>query len=189
MTTGTATPLQMEAPSHTPAQTRDGSALGAPPCSASPIDRVIKWRTENPEEFERVKRAGLKASAKAVAAARRIQKKYQYQNWLKQKHLAKYQSTPEHIRAIEWAIEDEHGNRFEFRNLVVFIKGNPDLFDPADIIWKRNAAGGERCRAYNGLASLRPTASRLKESWKGWSWSWPNIGIDKTDTTGKDANP
>jgi DNA (cytosine-5)-methyltransferase 1 len=32
MTTGTATPPQMEAPSHTPAQTRDGSALGAPLC-------------------------------------------------------------------------------------------------------------------------------------------------------------
>jgi len=36
MTTGTATSPQMEAPSHTPAQTRDGSALGAPLCSGFP---------------------------------------------------------------------------------------------------------------------------------------------------------
>jgi hypothetical protein len=35
MTTGTATPQQVEEPSHTPAQTRDGSALGEPPCSRS----------------------------------------------------------------------------------------------------------------------------------------------------------
>ena len=41
MTTGTATSLQMEAPSHTPAQTRGGSALGAPLCSLSLVPCTI----------------------------------------------------------------------------------------------------------------------------------------------------
>jgi len=56
MTTGTATPLQMEAPSHAPAQTRDGSALGAPACwpLSSFLDRGrLLWR-----QYVTIKRTG-----------------------------------------------------------------------------------------------------------------------------------
>lgn len=46
MTTETAAPPQMEAPSHNPASSLNGSALGAPPCSPVRVtlSRKVGWR-------------------------------------------------------------------------------------------------------------------------------------------------
>jgi len=125
MTTGTATSPQMESPSHTPAQARDGSALGAPPCS-----EFLEW------------------SAKAG-----------------------YATCTSDIQLALW--EAWQAGRKTARDLIAMWELT--LRNRNGITWNEMDAG-DTMRLRRSVDELRAVII-------------PNIGIDKTDTTEKRANP
>lgn len=74
---------------------------------------------------------------------------------------------PGHHRAISFRFHSPDGYLFEGPNLSDFVRNNPDLFEPDDVVWKPQRPGGRdiNCRAVRGLSSIR--TGRVN-TWKGW---------------------
>lgn len=136
---------------------------------ASNIARVLAWREKNPEEYQKRRIEGLKNSPKAVAAARRVNKEHKKANWEKLSKQAKFQKGPAHIRSEEWKLKSPDNVIYTFINLADFVRNNTGLFNPEDIVCKTLDKMAS-CRAYAGLATLRPTNAKAASSWKGWVW-------------------
>jgi hypothetical protein len=135
----------------------------------SRIARVLAWRKKNPEEFQKRRTEGLRNSPKAVAAARRVAKEYKKANWEKLSKQARFQKGPEHIRSEEWKLKSPDNVIYTFINLADFVRNNAELFNPEDLACKTLDKMAS-CRAYAGLAMLRPTNAKTASSWKGWVW-------------------
>jgi hypothetical protein len=57
-----------------------------------------------------------------------------------------------------------------------FVRTNPGLFSPEDVIWKSNPPGGQWCRATGGIVRLLSKGYDYKNNrpysrgtWKGWT--------------------
>ena len=90
-------------------------------------------------------------------------------------HMAKYYADPkrkrseEHYAAKWWRVRSPMNVVYEFKNLHVFIKNNPSLFDPETIVYKKYGPTLS-CRAYKGIGGLRPNFRNTRGSWRGWTW-------------------
>lgn len=73
------------------------------------------------------------------------------------------------IHAKEWTLIAPDGQIYRIRNLYEFVRKNPHLFRPADVVWKRTGgrrgSGGEYCNATSGILNIK---SGKTKSWKGW---------------------
>ena len=74
-----------------------------------------------------------------------------------------------HVTAKAWSVRDPTGRTYRFNNLSYFVRQNEDLFNKEDTVWRRGG-NSMRCRAMQGVASLRPETKRTAGSWKGWVW-------------------
>lgn len=70
-------------------------------------------------------------------------------------------------KAKTWTLKSPDNKTYTFTNLMHFVRTNPHLFDPDDVVWRTKSNGVEWCRASSGLALL---AKRKKAPtrWKGW---------------------
>lgn len=72
------------------------------------------------------------------------------------------------IHAKKWHITSPDNKIFIIKNLNQFVRDNPELFLPGDVIFKRTGGkrgeGGEYCNATSGLAH----AAAIGRLWKGW---------------------
>lgn len=134
----------------------------------SRVCAIINWRLNHPEEYERRKREGLRASPKVKAHMKRLHSKERERKArLTRSKMPMFQSTEFHPEAKWWFLRSPRGQIYKFRNLVKFIRDHSDLFDPIDVVWIPAGTWGLKCRAYGGLAQLR--SQHL--SWKGWTWA------------------
>lgn len=157
------------------------------PASPPPTARLLKWRSEHPEEYQAKRLAGLRASPKVVAAARMVHKLY------KEKRMASRSSNPrcakglQNAAALIWRLRDPSGRAHEFKNLAEFVRQNAHLFEPHHVVWTRRG-NGTSCLAYSGIAGLRPykrngqPKPRVEGSWFGWTWV---SGIEDIETPRK----
>ena len=89
---------------------------------------------------------------------------------------------PNMARPQNQPITSPTGRVYEFTNLHHFIRQNPHLFAPDDVVWRRQGGkrgtGGEYCLASAGLQNV--VRGRQKK-WKGWDAeliSAPSTQID-----------
>ena len=141
----------------------------------SPAMRLVSWRLKNRDEYNRLRILGLKNSAMAIAAARRVGVDF------KEKRLAERAKNPRSQKGIQnataqnWKLRNSRGVVFYFKNLADFIRRQPCLFDDDDVRWVFRGTS-EICRAYSGLSSIKPILKngkpkkRVEGSWKGWTW-------------------
>ena len=77
---------------------------------------------------------------------------------------------PSHFASISGYLRDSFGKVWHFINLTHFVRENPDLFAPEDVIWKHYRKGrAVWCNARGGLGSLFKRSGRVRGSWKGWT--------------------
>ena len=67
--------------------------------------------------------------------------------------------------AKEWRLRSPTGDIYIFRNLALFLRQNPALFEPDDLRPMRVG-----CRAQQQLRRLRPEKPACRQAWKGWTW-------------------
>jgi len=77
-------------------------------------------------------------------------------------------SSVTNCNAKSWRLRSPSNTVYEFRNLLLFVKENQNLFDPSDVIPHKSSPRG--CRASVGLNSLNPYVKSPRGSWKGWIW-------------------
>ncbi len=81
---------------------------------------------------------------------------------------------PGHYLSEFMHLRDPRGREWIFRNTHHFVRTHPDLFDPADTVFRVRGYGKHKrhttawCRATVGLLSLRRRV-RVSGSWKGWT--------------------
>ena len=65
-----------------------------------------------------------------------------------------------------------NGRVYTGKNLRLFVRNSPHLFEPDDVVWKpyKEKHAADWCRAANGLASLSPNKKHPLNVWKGWTW-------------------
>lgn len=71
------------------------------------------------------------------------------------------------IKAKTWVVLDPNNQQYEFTNLLHFVRQNPHLFEPNDVIWRKKANGVEWCLAASGIGGLA-RQSNPPTNWKGW---------------------
>lgn len=79
-----------------------------------------------------------------------------------------------HVTAKGFRFRNPDNRVFYGKNIAEFVRANPHLFIPEDVIWrsqkKKRITAPKTCRAVNGLLSLRPNRKHPRGSWKGWTW-------------------
>lgn len=70
-------------------------------------------------------------------------------------------------KAKTWTLKSPDNKTYTFANLMHFVRTNPHLFEPDDVVWRIKPNGVEWCRASSGLAMLA-RRTRAPASWKGW---------------------
>lgn len=80
----------------------------------------------------------------------------------------------QHKSSKEWGLVDPTGNVHRFKNLKAFIQSHRQMFTDYQLGIPEGSANRGRCRAHNGLATLRPGTRSDRpnpRSWYGWTWS------------------
>ena len=135
--------------------------------------RLLEWRAKNPELFESRRIQGMRNSPLVRENLQRIHRECKDAWHASARKNPKLNATTQHIAAKLWVLRDPTGKTHEFRNLKKWVRDNENLFDAEDVIWKLN--GGQEnqawCRAFQGLARLRPSSSKLLPEWHGWTWA------------------
>jgi hypothetical protein len=89
---------------------------------------------------------------------------------------------PTNQRSIEGVLRSPENKLYPFRNLTHFVRENPQLFAPEDVVWKKERHAIQ-CRASRGLIGLFGHSKDVRGSWKGWTrYSW----VEHTFNAGDD---
>lgn len=141
--------------------------------SASRLEPVKRWRLEHPELFEQRRIEGMKKSDLVRENLLRLHREKKTEWRRSARKNPKLRATVEHIAAKEWSLKAPNGLVHRFRNLKQFLRGNAELFDAEDVVWKEVPGRPSQawCRAFHGLSRLRPSCVKLLPDWKGWTWS------------------
>ena len=92
---------------------------------------------------------------------------------------------PDHWKAKYWIIKTPDNEIIHGWNLNELVRTHAELFDPADIVWRRSS-----CKAVKGLLRLfemkKDGSGPRTLSWKGWMIGdrrdeEPNVGIQPTE--------
>lgn len=79
-----------------------------------------------------------------------------------------------HHAAREWRLISPDGEEHVFRNLCLFVRQHPHLFEVEDLVNRSSRPVSYGCRAVIGLSQLRPEklimGRRRVTSWKEWRW-------------------
>lgn len=150
---------------------RGGSPLS--PTPSSPISRLQEWRAANPAEFQARRTEGMRRSEAVRENLARLHREKKAEWKASARRNPKLCATEQHIAAKEWTLISPTGNRHTFRNLKKWVRENETLFDAADVEWKSPSgrASQEWCKAFQGLARLRPGNSKFLAEWQGWRWA------------------
>jgi hypothetical protein len=84
-----------------------------------------------------------------------------------------------HHGARIWRLRSPKNKVYEFRNLQEFIRQNPGLFDPEDVVIRSYG----KSRAASGLGMLSERWANGAGSWKGWTWA---SQVERLKNDGKD---
>ena len=134
---------------------------------------VKRWRMAHPELFEQRRIEGMKKSDLVRENLMRLHREKKAEWHKSARKNPKLRATVEHIAAKEWSLKAPSGVVYRFRNLKQFLRGNAELFDAEDVVWKEVPGRPSQawCRAFHGLSRLRPSCVKLLPDWKGWTWS------------------
>lgn len=141
----------------------------------SRIARLLRWRANNPETYEEVRLKAVRESERIKQAAREVAREYAEKAKATKRKMPMYQKGEQHVRASVWRFRSPTNTIYEFKNLAEFLRRHGNLFAVEDLNWQR-VGTTEICRAYKGLAALRPYLAdgtprkRVEGSWKGWRW-------------------
>jgi hypothetical protein len=78
-----------------------------------------------------------------------------------------FKKGPNHMLSLVGEIRDPEGRVHRIRNVTHFVRENPHLFNPEDIVWRTDKGRG--CLAQKGISSVLSTARSAVSSWKGWT--------------------
>lgn len=139
----------------------------------SRINRLIRFREQNPVLFERRRVEGMRRSSLVRENLLRLHRERKQQWRDSALKNPKLQATEQHIAAKMWKLRAPTGAVYEFRNLKKFVREHESLFSPEDVIWKEmnGKANQAWCRAFQSLGRLRPTSSKHMAEWSGWTWA------------------
>ncbi len=141
----------------------------------SRIARLLRWRKKNAALYAKKWSEAVARSEKIKEAARKVAAAYKEKARATKRQMPQFQKGEAHVRAIIWRLRSPSNRKYEFKNLAEFLRQHSDLFAPDDVRWHR-VKTAETCRAYKGLAALRPYLAdgaprrRVEGSWKGWRW-------------------
>ena len=130
----------------------------------------IKHRGALPAET--LARIGAENSARNKG---KVMRKTEQQEWEKDKLREVIASNPltakgeENRMAKWWDLRSPDNRTFRVKNLLEFVRNNPELFAEEDVQWRAKGRSLV-CKATGGLASLSPRKKNPKGSWKGWTW-------------------
>lgn len=144
-----------------------------PSTPSSPISRLQEWRAAHPVEFQSRRTEGMRKSQAVRENLQRLHREKKAEWKASARRNPKLCATEQHIAAKEWTVISPVGIRYTFRNLKKWVRENENLFDAADVEWKSSMGrpNQEWCKAFQGLARLRPGNSKLLAEWQGWRWA------------------
>lgn len=139
---------------------------------SSPITRLQVWRASHQAEFQARRTEGMRRSEAVRENLTRLHRERKAQWKASAMKNPKLRATDQHIAAKEWVILSPSGVKHTFRNLKKWVRENEALFDAADVEWKSNGGRPNQdwCRAFQGLARLRPGNAKHLAEWQGWRW-------------------
>jgi hypothetical protein len=137
------------------------------------INRLLRFRQQNPGLFERRRIEGMKRSPLVRDNLMRLHRERKAEWRASALKNPKLRATDLHIAAKEWVLRGPDGQVFQFRNLKKWVREHEELFDPTDVVWKEmnGVANQAWCRAFQALGRLRPTSSKHIPEWNGWKWA------------------
>lgn len=106
----------------------------------------------------------------------KVTRKTEQQEWEKEKLRAVMAANPLTAKGVEnrlakwWHLRSPDNKTYRFKNLLEFVRTNPELFDEEDIQWREKGKCHQVCKASIGLAILSPRKKNPKGTWKGWTW-------------------
>ncbi len=145
------------------------------------INRLLRFRAQNPKLFESRRVEGMKKSSLVRENLMRLHREKKEQWRASALKNPKLQATDLHIAAKTWVLRAPDGKTYEFRNLKKWVRENENLFDAADVVWKdmNGKANQAWCRAFQALGRLRPTSSKRLMEWQGWTWAGDNCEAER----------
>ena len=151
--------------------------------SLSPIERLRRWRDANQAEFRARRVEGMKKSSAVRENLLRLHREKKAEWRASALRNPKLRATDQHIAAKEWTVVSPIGVKHTFRNLKKWVRENPDLFEPSDVEWKSNNGRPNQdwCRAFQGIARLRPGNSKFLPEWQGWRWCYEAEAVSQVE--------
>jgi hypothetical protein len=150
--------------------------------SAEPrINRLLRFRQQNPGVFEKRRVEGMKNSSLVRENLMRLHREKKAEWRASALKNPKLRATDQHIAAKQWVLRAPNGDVHTFRNLKKWVRDNENLFDAADVIWKEmNGRENQAwCKAFQALGRLRPTSSKHLAEWSGWTWAGDNCEAER----------
>jgi hypothetical protein len=137
------------------------------------IERLLRFREENPDLFESRRIAGMKRSPRVRENLQRLHRERKEEWRASARKNPRLQATEQHIAAKLWQLRAPSGRIYVFRNLKKFVREHEQLFTPEDVTWKNMQGKTSQawCRAFQLLSRLRPTCAKHIEEWSGWTWA------------------
>lgn len=145
------------------------------------INRLLRFRAQNPKLFERRRVEGMKNSSLVRENLMRLHREKKAEWRASALKNPKLQATDSHIAAKQWVLRAPDGQTYTFRNLKKWVREHEHLFAPSDVIWKEmnGKANQAWCRAFQALGRLRPTSSKMLPEWQGWTWAGDDCAAER----------
>jgi hypothetical protein len=148
------------------------------------LSQAIKesWKRRSPQERERIRQLGLSNRDRKrdpiqglIHSAKMWGRKRDHE--AVEKAAAKMRGRPQtalvtrkgetNKRSQEGVLRSPENITYPFRNITQFVRDNPQLFAPEDLVWKKDRSS-DVCRASRGLQALF-ARKFVRASWKGWT--------------------